>query len=439
MGVTARLKNSIAENLVRRTPGIYAGLTGVIRRSETMSLEERRALRDELTAKTLRQAAATPYAKRMGLGGSFDQWPMLEKEVLRREGLACTAPTLIPAHAASTGGTTGIPILLKRSLESVVFEQAILDHLVDRHAGLKLKTARVAVLRGDVIKSPDHMAPPHWRLRHAGLHLVCSSFHLNASTIGAYIDSIREFRPDVLWVYPSSLEAFVRLGGEQLAHEGLPGLKLVLASSEVLDQSIDSEAARVLRAPVLNFYGQSERVCASWAITGDEHYFLPAYGRVELVPAHDDADFSFYEVIGTSYWNAAQPLVRFNTGDLAKLPRGLSNEQLEAVTLGMLPFLGIEGRRSEYIVSPEGGHLIGMNHIPRDVPGIAQMQIVQRQTSDVEIHVVPLPDFGQASIDVILANARQKIPASVDIDIKKVTSLTRTKQGKAPLVMRMID
>lgn len=439
MGVTALLKNSIAENLVRRTPGIYSRLARLIRRSEQMSLAERRALRDELTEKTLRQAATTPYSKRAGLKGIYDEWPILEKEVLRREGSGCTATTLVPAHAASTGGTTGIPILLKRSLESVVFEQAMLDYLVNKHAGLNLKTARVAVLRGDVVKRPDDMMLPHWRLRHAGLHLICSSFHLNAATINDYIESIRDFRPDILWVYPSSLEVLVRLGGQRLASERLPGLKLLLASSEVLDASVSAEASGILRAPVLNFYGQSERVCASWAMTGDEHYFLPASGRVELLPAYDDDDFSLYEVIGTSYWNAAQPLVRFRTGDLAKLPRGLSDEQLDAVTLGVLPFLGIEGRRSEYVVSPQGGHLVGMNHIPRDVPGIAQMQIVQRQAAKIEVHVVPLPDFGQASIDAILANARQKIPASVEIEIKKVEGLTRTKQGKVPLVMRMID
>ncbi len=112
---------------------------------------------------------------------------------------------------------------------------------------------------------------------------------------------------------------------------------------------------------------------------------------------------------------------------------------LEAVTLGILPFEGIEGRRSEYVLSPEGSRIIGINHIPRNVPDIAQMQIVQTGRTKVEIHVVPLQNFGEHAAGIILANARQKIPANMEVDIKTVDRLTRTASGKAPLVLRQID
>lgn len=444
MSATARLKNTVAENLVRRTPFLYRRLLKLFRASQGMSFAERKALRDKLTERTLHIASTTPYGRRLALNGgldwgSFDQWPILEKDALRGEPAECLAKTFIPAHSASTGGTTGIPIRLKRALSSVVFEQAVLDELVRIHSSVNLRQARIAVLRGDTFKSPDDMSAPHWQLRQGGQHLVCSSFHLNASTIASFVQAIRDFRPDILWVYPSSLEAFVRLGADVMRGTGIPGLRLVLSSSEVLEQSGAAEATELLHVPVLNFYGQSERVCASVSIRAGEHFFLPAYGRVELLPAYGDDDSSLYEIIGTSYWNPAQPLVRFRTGDLVRLPREMNAEQLEAVALGILPFDSIEGRSSEYVLSPDGRRLIGMNHIPRNVPNVAQMQIVQRTPSRVEIHVVPLKDFNQQSADVILANARQKIPASIDIEIKTVEQTMRTAGGKAPLVMRLVD
>jgi len=67
------------------------------------------------------------------------------------------------------------------------------------------------------------------------------------------------------------------------------------------------------------------------------------------------------------------------------------------------------------------------------------MQIVQKSLSGIEVHVVPLKDFGERSIAVILANARKKIPASTDIAVKEVESVTRTRSGKAPLVIRLVD
>jgi len=439
MGATAYLKNSIAENLIRRMPGLYAQHMELILRSERMSLDERRALRDVLTNRTLERARTTSHGRTVAAKSVYDQWPILEKEVLSQNPDICSARTLIPPAAASTGGTTGVPIALKRSLEGIVFEQAISDYLVRRHSGLDLKTARIAILRGEMVKSPDDMNEPYWRLRQGGRRLICSSYHLNAATIGSFIEAIRRFEPQLLWVYPSSLEVFTRLGSAALKERRLPGLKLVLASSEVLDTALNAEISDVFQVPVLDYYGQAERVCASYAVGAGEHYFLPVYGRVELLPAYDDGESSFYEIIGSSYWNGAQPLVRFRTGDLVKLPRGMSAEDLEAVTLGVLPFQGVEGRRSDYILSPDGRRLNGMNQIPRGVPGIAQLQIVQNSLSSIEIRAVPLKDFGDRSTDTILANARQKIPSNIDIAIKTVDSVTRTKSGKAPLVIRLVD
>jgi phenylacetate-CoA ligase len=439
MGITSHLKNSLAENLVRRAPGLYPGFMDLLARSERMQLEERRALRDDLTSRTLKRAAGTPYGRSLVSPALFEDWPILEKDTLRQDPSACSSKTLLPAHSAATGGTTGVPIMLRRSLQSVVFEQAVIDHLSKRHAGVDWKKARIAVLRGDTFKDPADMRAPHWQLRQGGRHLACSSIHLNASTVGEFVDAIRDFKPDILWVYPSALEAFVRLGARMLERDGLPSLKLVMSSSEVLDADMQREVSTVLNVPVLDFYGQSERVCASWHMKDGEHYFMPAYGRVELLPSYGDEHFDFYEIIGTSYWNPAQPLVRFRTGDLARVRKGADGAALEAITLGMMPFSGIEGRRSEYVLSPEGSRIIGINHIPRNVPDIAQMQIVQTGRAVVEIHVVPLEEYGEAAAGIILANARQKIPGNIDIEIKVVDRLTRTARGKAPLVLRQLD
>lgn len=439
MGVTSQLKNSIAENLVRRMPFLYSRSRDLLSRSQYMSLVELQQLREKLTRRTLERANETPHGRAIGRQPDYAAWPVLEKEALRRNPDMCSARTLIPAHPAATGGTTGVPITLRRSLQSIVFEQAVLDHLVELHSGVEWKHARIAVLRGDTFKSPDDMRPPHWQLRQGGGHLACSSIHLNASTVGQFVEAIADFRPDILWVYPSALEAFIRLGRDILQPAGLSSLKLVVSSSEVLDPAVHREVSEVLQVPVLDFYGQSERVCASWHAKDEEHYFIPAYGRVELLPAYDEGDFSFYEIVATSYWNPAQPLVRFRTGDLAKVRRGMSDGELEAVTLGIVPFDGIEGRRSEYVLSPEGSRIIGINHIPRNIADIAQMQIVQTGLSTVEIRVVPLAGYGKATAAGILASARQKIPENMQIEIVTVERLQRTASGKAPLVMRLAD
>jgi hypothetical protein len=87
-------------------------------------------------------------------------------------------------------------------------------------------------------------------------------------------------------------------------------------------------------------------------------------------------------------------------------------------------------------VSPDGGHLVGINHIPRGVPDVAQMQVFQPSRVHVEIHVVPLAAYSEQTERLIMTKARQKIPASIKIDVVLVDRLQRTARGKAPLVVR---
>ena len=434
-GLRPWLKASfIGDSLVRRTPGIYGKFRALLSETESASADARLLLQQRLTERSLRQARRTPYARKRGLAGPYEAWPILEKSMLRDERSSLELKTWLPANRAETGGTTGIPIALRRSWASVVFEQTALDHLVLRYGGLEWRAARVAVLRGDTIKDPSDMRPPFWRLQHVGQYLALSSNHLNAATVSAYIASLTDFRPNILWVYPSALEALCRLGGQKLC--SIRGLKIIVSSSEVLTPETHAEASHAFQVPVLDYYGQAERVCLSYSVNGKDHFFMHAYGRVDLRYSRDDEAHSLYEVVGTSYWNAAQPLIRYATGDLARLPKNPSVAEIDDIALGMRPFAGIEGRRTDYLISPDGSHLIGMNHIPRGIAGITQMQIRQRALDHVEIQVVPRPGYGTAAQDAILVNARQKIPASMRIDIVPVDRLQRTIRGKAPLVVR---
>ena len=432
-----RLKSSLAADaLVRRTPGIYGRLRSLLRESEIASPVERRALRDHLTERTLKLASTTAFARGRGHVGSYEGQPVLDKEELRAEARNLARKSLLPVNVAETGGTTGIPLSIRRSWVSVVFEQAVLDHLVEKHSGVDLKTARTAVLRGDTIKDPSDMTPPFWRLTHGRRHLALSANHLNTKTVKYYFEALKDFNPEILWVYPTALEALCRL--DEAPALSLPVLKLVLASSEVLSIQANSEARAKLAAPIMDYYGQAERVCFSHSIVNGEHFFMPVYGRVELSPVYDDDEFSFYEIVGTTYWNKAQPLVRYRTGDMARLPKGMSAAEVEEVTLGLRPFFGIEGRQSDYLISDDGTHLIGINHIPRGVDDIVQMQLQQPARNRVDILVVPKSTYSLRTEELIIQKARQKVPASMDIKVICVENVYRTHLGKAPLVVRLI-
>jgi phenylacetate-CoA ligase len=146
-----------------------------------------------------------------------------------------------------------------------------------------------------------------------------------------------------------------------------------------------------------------------------------------------------YEIVGTTLWNRAMPLVRYRAGDYIKLPHDLTPQQIEAICLGAVSFEGILGRKDDtWLLAPDGRRLTAIDHIPRDVEHVVRMQIIQERLDYIRILVLPAPGFSDIDKEQILRNAYQKLPKSMQITIEVVDELVRTAQMKTPFVIRRI-
>jgi phenylacetate-CoA ligase len=431
------LKNGVlTEQLIRRTPFLYGQIGRFFDRMEAAGADERMHLLSRRLAPILKAAAQTPHYRQLGLPLDLAAWPYLTKEQVRDAGQSLATPGIVPPAPAATGGSTGMPLRLKRSWRAVVAEQVALDRLAEK-AGAHFPAARIAVLRGDTVKDPNDSSPPFWVLRAGGRRMVLSSNHLRPQTAGTFVDALRAFAPEIITAYPSALEAFCGLIGGG-GRKPVPSLRLVIASSEVLRPDVRARAASTLGVPVFDHYGQAERVNLATSETEGSFVFSGGYGVNELIYSHSDEETDYYEIVGTSLWNRAQFLIRYRTGDLAALPKGSSETQVWETALGLRPFLGVAGRASEYIETPAGVHVIGINQIPRGLEGVLQMQLVQRARDRVEIHVVPQHDLPESLREQIIRQARTKIPDTVALDLCVVDAVQRTAAGKAPLVIREV-
>jgi phenylacetate-CoA ligase len=267
---------------------------------------------------------------------------------------------------------------------------------------------------------------------------VLSSPHLSAATLPWYLDALERFRPDILWVYPTMGASLVRLTEAAGAALRIP---VVLASSERLDPRVRAAMETNWGAAVVDYYGLAERVAFSASAVADRHLFDPSYGRVELLEVRDGAVENGHRevaIVATGYWNAALPLVRYDTGDRALVPADATDSDLDEIALGLRPFAGIAGRGDDFIYAPDGRRLSGMNHLPREVANLLQMQIVQREHDGIDIHALVRAGFGPADIARIEANARAKIPPSMTVRIAVVDRLAQTPSGKTPFVIHRI-
>jgi phenylacetate-CoA ligase len=429
-------RHVLGPSLIRRNPFFYENARETIEQVEAMDLAQRRAWSEERLQHALACARKTRYGRSVGGGHTIDTWPLLEKERLRNNLEFFTNGNTLVSAPAATGGTTGIPLRLVRSMRGVVFEQACQDRLIE-HLGADPRTDRVAILRGDNIKDPNDLKPPHWIFTNGGQCMVFSSNVLNHETVANYAAALRDFAPKLLCAYPTSLECLCRLMQQQGLQASVPG---VLTSSEVLKREAWSLARDTLGCDVADYYGQAERVAFAHAFAPREYRFNPAYSYVELVPFRSDqiedaGQGGLYEIIGTTFWNDLMPLVRYRTGDLVRLPEAWGPREIEEVVFGVRPFSGVLGREQEILVCPRGVRLTGIDHIPRDVDHILRIQVIQESLDDVRILVLPAPGYTERDAAQLLQNARAKVPDSMRLRIETAQWLERTPRGKTPLVI----
>jgi len=421
----------VGDTAIRRNPLFYADAQRELERLERAGFNERRNWTRDRLSEVLWPASRSGYGLIVRGGRDIASWPLLTKAEVRAAPKAFAVGSQLFTIKASTGGTSGAPLEIVRSLPSVVFEQVCIDRMMQK-VGVDARSAKCVVLRTETIKDPNDFNPPYWIHAGGGNRLVLSSTHLNAETIEEYARAIEEFAPECLLGYPTSLEALCLLLKQTKRRLHIPA---VLCSSEVLHPRVWHAARHTLGCRLLDYYGQAERVALAYATAQNEYRFMPGYAHVEFEPAGVEGDSRLYEVVGTPLWNRSMALIRYRTGDLIRLPAAWGEHELEELGLGLRTFSGVLGRDSDILVTPDGVKVTGISHFQRDVPNIVRIQVIQESPTKVVILVLPMKEYSERDRDRLMHNAREKLPRNMHVDIRSVTALERTARGKTPFVI----
>jgi phenylacetate-CoA ligase len=432
-----RLKRHVVgESLVRRNPFYYERSRRLLDRLAGEGLEERRAFSRQQLERTLSLARGTDYGVSVRGGNDINSWPLLDKELLRNRLHAFTTGADWLSASANTGGTSGVPLKLVRSLEGIVFEQAVLDRMMNL-VGVHPRNTRVALLRGDNVIDPRILDSPDGVSADGGRQRIYCAHSVSPENVDRLVDSLEKYSPQLLCAYPSALENLCRLMQER-------GRTLKVASvttsSEVLRPASWKMARETLGCRLVDYYGQAERCAFAYASAPREYRFMPGYSHVEFKP-HDSSvlpmgsNERLYEIIGTTFWNTLMPLVRYRTGDLIMLPADWGKAELEELALGMRTFRGVLGREQEILVTPRAIRLTGFDKLPHEVEHVLRLQVVQETLNSARIMVVPAPGFDAEQAAKLLENARSRVPEDIHLTVEIATWLRRTPRGKTPLLV----
>lgn len=244
------------------------------------------------------------------------------------------------------------------------------------------------------------------------------------------IKMLKKHGADYLQGYPSVLSEFADFCNENPDLLGVirKTLKGIFLNSEYPYPVYRDKIEKVFNVPSQAFYGHTERCIMAYEKNGVRNVYHPfqTYGYTEVLKRKDN----HYDLIGTSYFNHASPLIRYNTGDIVDNP--IHNDGLLA------SFEIIEGRSGQFIIDKDGrrisltGLIMGRHHALFDY--CEHIQITQQNDGEATILYV-------SKDKQIIKNAADLFDSSnvnVVFTYRKIEEPMRTKSGKVNLLVKNI-
>jgi len=427
--------------LVKRQSISYRRLSREIERTQWLSAQELEAYQLTQLQRVVKHAYETvPYytrlMNRLGLQPSSVQrlsditaFPVMTKDDLRRIGPDIVSKKYPPwcLRTAYTGGTSGLPVPVRRDLWSIAREHAFVRRQFT-WAGLT-EADRCAYLEGRTVARPGETTARYHYYDAAMKELTLSTFHLSPATVRTYVDLMKEYAISALVAYPSA--ACVLAKG--CVDQGLTlPLRCVLTTSETLEESRKEFLTTAFACPVFDFYGSAERVCCIAMCEKGSYHVAPDYGLTELHPAAAPNE-GCYRLVSTGFWNMAMPLIRYQMGDLVR-----SSGRACACGRAFPVIDQIAGREETIITTPSGVQL-GASAVEYVLERILQSmyrlpvtagRVVQDGPDQLTLEYVGAEGFQPVHAEQLREVMRQQAPQGMRTRIRAVQTMERTPRGK---------
>jgi phenylacetate-CoA ligase len=407
--------------------------------SEWWSASDIAAFQDERLRDVIRQAYDTvPYyrerMKALGLTpadirtrADLAKLPVLTKEDVRanyQRMVSDTAPKrdLVLRH---TSGTTGKALHFYYTKSATAMQWAVWWRHRRRfgvewgapHANFTGK--RVVPIKQD--------RPPYWRWNTPMRQALLNMQHLTP----AKIRDVIAFLDDNEFVY----------------YTGYPSVIHAMAASALEVGLTLARRPRFVFTGAENMLDYQRRDIA--ALTGatlsDQYGFSEGCGNASHCQAlvyHEDFEFGVLEcvdphplgmgriagrIVCTGFASPDTPLIRYDVGDV-----GVWEDPNRTCSCGRHSAIltSVDGRRDDYVVTPEGGRIMRFDYLFKDTHHIREAQIVQRELGTITIRIVPRPGYSARDEAILRDQVRQWISPTLGVSFEYTNEIPRPQTGK---------
>jgi phenylacetate-CoA ligase len=333
-------------------------------------------------------------------------------------------------RTARTGGTTGTPMELRRTLFSIGNEHAFVRRQLD-WAGIGFADRCAWLVAGRRIAKSDQPDGRPYVYDPLMKELTLSVFQLSRETATVYAAAMNHYKVRGIVGISSAVYYLARMFMDM----GIDAkLKAVVTTSETLTDSMRKVIAEAFDCKVFDFYGSAERVCYVFTCERGSYHVIPEYGLTELL-ALGGSGRGDCRIVSTGFWSLGMPLIRYDLGDVivktdSTCPCGREFQVVESVS----------GRLSEMIKTPSGRQY-GPTVVAQVLKGannILGSRIVQDSMDHISIEYVPTERFSEPDLVHFRRHASHYLPDDLKIDMRRVEDIPRTSGGKTKLIVSRI-
>ncbi|MCM1048308.1 MAG: hypothetical protein NC433_07780 [Clostridiales bacterium] len=277
-----------------------------------------------------------------------------------------------------------------------------------------------AYFAGKPIVPASQKKPPYYRINYAGRQIMFSTFHMNNETLYSYIDAMNKYQPQWLQGYPSAvglLASFINETGYRLTYQ----IKTITLASESVTERQRNEIKKAFSVNPFQTYGQTEAVAYFRDYIPGELYVIEDYSAVEFIQMDD----GMTHIVGTSFWNKAMPLLRYDTHDLAEVEKTQFGRKI----------CSIDGRVEDYIVLDDGSKIGRLGHTFKTADNVIEAQIVQVKKTFVKILIVKSNLYCEKDEKKIKELINERFGDRIQYEIQYVEKIPRTNNGKLRFVV----
>ena len=415
--------------------------------SEWMSAADIAAWQDERLHELVRHAYETvPYYREVmqsrkltpaDIRGRADlpKLPILTKEDVRAnfERLRSTSAGPHDLVRRHTSGTTGKALDFYFNRSGVAFQWAVWwRHR--RRFGVEFGALH-ANFTGKRVIPIQQERPPYWRWNQPMSQALLNMQHMTPAKIRDVVEFLD--RHDFVFYsgYPSVIHAMAACALEAGLGLDRPP-RFVFTGAENMFEHQRRDIQALTGATLSDQYGFSEG-CGNASHCPELVYHEDfEFGIMECVDPRPAGDGRVTgKIVCTGFASPDAPLVRYEVGDMGTWEReghtcacGRQSRVLAA----------IEGRRDDFVVTPEGSRIMRFDYLFKDTKSIREAQVLQREHGAIEILIAKRATYSVAEEAHLREEIRKWISPTLGVTFTYVDEIPREANGKFRAVKSLL-